>query len=108
MSVPLMHSLQKGFRIENKSPIDKENIQSTMSKFYCFQFQVNSDNSEYILDDDECPLSILMNHPTSRGNFFFFLNYFTVFFILFVCFPHLFMIAFKFYNNCECLTCSHE
>lgn len=29
--------------------------------------QVNSDGSEYILDDDECPLSILMNHPTSRG-----------------------------------------
>lgn len=33
---------------------------------YCL-VQVNSDGSEYILDDDECPLSILMNHPTSRG-----------------------------------------
>uniref|UniRef100_A0A1A9ZSK0 Ras-associating domain-containing protein n=1 Tax=Glossina pallidipes TaxID=7398 RepID=A0A1A9ZSK0_GLOPL len=32
---------------------------------YCL-VQVNSDGSEYILDDDECPLSILMNHPTSR------------------------------------------
>lgn len=33
---------------------------------YCL-VQVNSDSTEYILDDDECPLSILMNHPTSRG-----------------------------------------
>lgn len=33
---------------------------------YCL-VQVNSDGTEYILDDDECPLSILMNHPTSRG-----------------------------------------
>ncbi|ETN62074.1 afadin [Anopheles darlingi] len=33
---------------------------------YCL-VQVNSDGSEYILDDDECPLSILMNHPTSRA-----------------------------------------
>lgn len=24
-------------------------------------------NREYILDDDECPLAILMNHPQSRG-----------------------------------------
>lgn len=23
--------------------------------------------TEYLLDDDECPLSILMNHPPSRG-----------------------------------------
>ena len=30
---------------------------------------MNSDGTEYILDDDECPLSILMNHPTSRGEF---------------------------------------
>ncbi|KAI9579350.1 hypothetical protein GQX74_004822 [Glossina fuscipes] len=36
---------------------------------YCL-VQVNSDGSEYILDDDECPLSILMNHPTSRGQHF--------------------------------------
>ncbi|CAO1424821.1 unnamed protein product [Diamesa hyperborea] len=33
--------------------------------------QVNSDLTEYILDDDECPLSILMNHPTSRGSIMF-------------------------------------
>lgn len=24
-------------------------------------------NREYILDEDECPLAILMNHPQSRG-----------------------------------------
>lgn len=36
--------------------------------------QVNSENNmnggtqqEYILDDDECPLAILMNHPSARG-----------------------------------------
>lgn len=28
-------------------------------------------NREYILDDDECPLAILMNHPQSRGKFLF-------------------------------------
>ncbi|XP_070137011.1 afadin isoform X3 [Drosophila bipectinata] len=37
---------------------------------YCL-VQVNSDGTEYILDDDECPLSILMNHPTSRGSIMF-------------------------------------
>lgn len=26
-----------------------------------------SPQKEYILDDDECPLAILMNHPPSRG-----------------------------------------
>lgn len=35
---------------------------------YCL-VQVNSEGTEYILDDDECPLSILMNHPTSRGSY---------------------------------------
>lgn len=51
-----------------------------------FEFQVNTavpaDNGEskeyhggtnsreYILDDDECPLAILMNHPSSRGESF--------------------------------------
>lgn len=39
---------------------------------YCL-VQVNSDGTEYILDDDECPLSILMNHPTSRGSYNFFI-----------------------------------
>ncbi|XP_014251029.1 afadin isoform X2 [Cimex lectularius] len=28
-------------------------------------------NREYILDDDECPLAILMNHPMSRGSIMF-------------------------------------
>lgn len=34
---------------------------------------MNSENAsggtqqEYILDDDECPLAILMNHPSARG-----------------------------------------
>ncbi|XP_037924933.1 afadin isoform X3 [Hermetia illucens] len=37
---------------------------------YCL-VQVNSDGTEYILDDDEYPLSILMNHPTSRGSIMF-------------------------------------
>lgn len=31
----------------------------------------NNNNREYILDDDECPLAILMNHPQSRGKFCF-------------------------------------
>jgi hypothetical protein len=26
------------------------------------------DSREYYLEDDECPLAILMNHPPSRGN----------------------------------------
>ncbi|KAG8238213.1 hypothetical protein J437_LFUL018257, partial [Ladona fulva] len=30
-----------------------------------------STNREYILDDDECPLAILMNHPSSRGSIMF-------------------------------------
>jgi hypothetical protein len=44
--------------------------------FFFFALKVNSDGTEYILDDDECPLSILMNHPTSRGKrvFFFVLS----------------------------------
>lgn len=44
---------------------------------YCL-VQVNSDATEYILDDDECPLSILMNHPTSRGLFIFILYFFYI------------------------------
>lgn len=33
---------------------------------YIFLKQVNGqDNSEYILDDDECPLAIVMSHPHS-------------------------------------------
>lgn len=30
---------------------------------------LNNNNREYILDDDECPLAILMNHPQTRGKF---------------------------------------
>uniref|UniRef100_A0A6M2DRG4 Putative actin filament-binding protein afadin n=1 Tax=Xenopsylla cheopis TaxID=163159 RepID=A0A6M2DRG4_XENCH len=33
--------------------------------------QVNGDGSEYILDDDECPLAILMNQQNSRGSIMF-------------------------------------
>lgn len=44
----------------------KYGLDKTDPLHYCL-VQVNSDGSEYILDDDECPLSILMNHPTSRG-----------------------------------------
>lgn len=42
--------------------------------FHC-SLQVNGENvnanahQEYILDDDECPLAILMNHPSTRGEF---------------------------------------
>jgi hypothetical protein len=45
---------------------------------FFFALKVNSDGTEYILDDDECPLSILMNHPTSRGKRVFFFCSFTV------------------------------
>ncbi|XP_066594472.1 uncharacterized protein cno isoform X2 [Prorops nasuta] len=43
---------------------------------YCL-VQVNTENinnsahQEYILDDDECPLAILMNHPSTRGSIMF-------------------------------------
>lgn len=32
---------------------------------------LNNNNREYILDDDECPLAILMNHPQTRGSIMF-------------------------------------
>ncbi|XP_050542344.1 afadin isoform X2 [Daktulosphaira vitifoliae] len=32
---------------------------------------MNNNNREYILDDDECPLAILMNHPQTRGSIMF-------------------------------------
>ena len=35
--------------------------------------------TEYILDDDECPLSILMHHPPSQGPFLF-LSFFWFYF----------------------------
>lgn len=31
------------------------------------EYHGGTNNREYILDDDECPLSILMHHPNSRG-----------------------------------------
>ena len=31
------------------------------------EYHGGTNNREYILDDDECPLAILMNHPNSRG-----------------------------------------
>ncbi|XP_059614247.1 afadin isoform X3 [Phlebotomus argentipes] len=48
----------------------KYGLDKTDPLHYCL-VQVNSDGTEYILDDDECPLSILMNHPTSRGSIMF-------------------------------------
>lgn len=47
--------------------------QSYRKNHILFMLQVNSENvsgnahQEYILDDDECPLAILMNHPSTRG-----------------------------------------
>ncbi|KAI8120693.1 Afadin [Lucilia cuprina] len=50
--------------------LTKYGLEKADPMHYCL-VQVNSDGSEYILDDDECPLSILMNHPTSRGSIMF-------------------------------------
>ncbi|XP_023036263.1 afadin isoform X2 [Drosophila willistoni] len=50
--------------------LTKYGLEKSDPLLYCL-VQVNSDGSEYILDDDECPLSILMNHPTSRGSIMF-------------------------------------
>ncbi|XP_070491229.1 afadin isoform X3 [Chironomus tepperi] len=50
--------------------LSKYGMEKTDDRHFCL-VQVNSDGSEYILDDDECPLSILMNHPTSRGSIMF-------------------------------------
>jgi len=33
-------------------------------------------HQEYILDDDECPLAILMNHPSTRGKNLLLYHYF--------------------------------
>ncbi|XP_052123396.1 afadin [Frankliniella occidentalis] len=35
------------------------------------EYHGGTNNREYILDDDECPLAILMNHPNSRGSIMF-------------------------------------
>ncbi|XP_055858558.1 afadin [Episyrphus balteatus] len=50
--------------------LSKYGLDKTDPLHYCL-VQVNCDGTEYILDDDECPLSILMNHPTSRGSIMF-------------------------------------
>ncbi|XP_015022895.2 afadin isoform X7 [Drosophila mojavensis] len=50
--------------------LSKYGLEKADPLHYCL-VQVNSDGTEYILDDDECPLSILMNHPTSRGSIMF-------------------------------------
>ncbi|EFN65943.1 Afadin [Camponotus floridanus] len=49
----------------------KYGLEKVDPQLYCL-VQVNSENvsgnahQEYILDDDECPLAILMNHPSTR------------------------------------------
>jgi len=35
------------------------------------EYHGGTNSREYILDDDECPLAILMNHPSSRGSIMF-------------------------------------
>lgn len=40
---------------------------------------LNNNNREYILDDDECPLAILMNHPQTRGKLIAFSFYLLVY-----------------------------
>ncbi|KAK6621108.1 hypothetical protein RUM43_011414 [Polyplax serrata] len=51
----------------SKYGMDKEDAQN-----YCL-VQVNTGDplgpSEYILDEDECPLAILMNHPSTSGEY---------------------------------------
>ncbi|KAF3422584.1 hypothetical protein E2986_13606, partial [Frieseomelitta varia] len=53
--------------------LTKYGLEKVDPQQYCL-VQVNSENNmnggtqqEYILDDDECPLAILMNHPSARG-----------------------------------------
>ncbi|XP_050454599.1 afadin isoform X3 [Cataglyphis hispanica] len=54
----------------------KYGLEKVDPQLYCL-VQVNSENvsgnahQEYILDDDECPLAILMNHPSTRGSIMF-------------------------------------
>ncbi|XP_012220768.1 afadin isoform X2 [Linepithema humile] len=56
--------------------LSKYGLDKVDSQLYCL-VQVNSENmgsnvhQEYILDDDECPLAILMNHPSTRGSIMF-------------------------------------
>ncbi|XP_012532961.1 afadin isoform X8 [Monomorium pharaonis] len=56
--------------------LSKYGLEKVDPQLYCL-VQVNSENmggnahQEYILDDDECPLAILMNHPSTRGSIMF-------------------------------------
>ncbi|XP_014481501.1 PREDICTED: uncharacterized protein LOC106747929 isoform X2 [Dinoponera quadriceps] len=56
--------------------LSKYGLEKMDPQLYCL-VQVNSENmsgnahQEYILDDDECPLAILMNHPSTRGSIMF-------------------------------------
>ncbi|XP_054007820.1 afadin isoform X7 [Hylaeus anthracinus] len=56
--------------------LSKYGLEKVDPQQYCL-VQVNSENvsggtqQEYILDDDECPLAILMNHPSARGSIMF-------------------------------------
>ncbi|XP_058804734.1 afadin-like isoform X2 [Phymastichus coffea] len=53
--------------------LDKYGLDKADPQQYCL-VQVNGENAsgnEYILDDDECPLAILMNHPSTRGSIMF-------------------------------------
>ncbi|KAL0130791.1 hypothetical protein PUN28_002418 [Cardiocondyla obscurior] len=56
--------------------LSKYGLEKLDPQLYCL-VQVNGENvssnahQEYILDDDECPLAILMNHPSTRGSIMF-------------------------------------
>ncbi|XP_016772699.2 uncharacterized protein LOC410161 isoform X11 [Apis mellifera] len=57
--------------------LSKYGLEKVDPQQYCL-VQVNSENNlnggtqqEYILDDDECPLAILMNHSSTRGSIMF-------------------------------------
>ncbi|XP_018360252.1 PREDICTED: uncharacterized protein LOC108759361 isoform X7 [Trachymyrmex cornetzi] len=56
--------------------LSKYGLEKVDPQLYCL-VQINSENvsgnahQEYILDDDECPLAILMNHPSTRGSIMF-------------------------------------
>ncbi|PBC25814.1 Afadin [Apis cerana cerana] len=58
--------------------LSKYGLEKVDPQQYCL-VQVNSENNlnggtqqEYILDDDECPLAILMNHSSTRGTYWYF------------------------------------
>ncbi|XP_043480029.1 afadin isoform X3 [Leptopilina heterotoma] len=55
--------------------LSKYNVQDDPQQYCLVQANGENTNSnshqEYILDDDECPLAILMNHPSTRGSIMF-------------------------------------